>query len=134
MKKDLERLQRFLALVPADRKVALEFRNPSWFEDDVLDALRAHDAALCVAETESEDKEGGGLEVPFEATASWGYLRLRKAAYSDADLERWLERMRGQGWSEAYVFFKHEDDGTAPAFARRLLAVAGQAASPRRDG
>jgi uncharacterized protein YecE (DUF72 family) len=126
MKKDLERLQRFLALVPADRKVALEFRNPSWFEDDVLDALRAHDAALCVAETETEDKEGGGLEVPFEATASWGYLRLRKAAYSDADLEHWLGRLRGQGWSEAYVFFKHEDDGTAPAFARRLLAVAAQ--------
>jgi uncharacterized protein YecE (DUF72 family) len=125
MKKDLERLQRFLALVPADRKVALEFRNASWFEDGVFDALRAHDAALCIAETEPADKEGGGLEVPLAATASWGYLRLRKAAYSDAELQRWLEQMRGQGWSEAYVFFKHEDDGTAPKFAQRLLEVAG---------
>jgi uncharacterized protein YecE (DUF72 family) len=125
MKKDLERLQRFLALVPADRKVALEFRNPSWFEDDVFDALRAQDAALCSAETETEDTEGGGLQVPFEATASWGYLRLRRAQYDDAALAAWLERMRGQGWSEAYVFFKHEDDGTAPAFAQRLMALAG---------
>jgi hypothetical protein len=42
----------------------------------------------------------------------------------------WLERMRGQGWSEAYVFFKHEDDGTAPAFARRLLEAAGAQSAP----
>jgi hypothetical protein len=31
--------------------------------------------------------------------------------------------MRGQGWSEAYVFFKHEDDGTAPQFALRLMGI-----------
>jgi uncharacterized protein YecE (DUF72 family) len=123
MKKDLERLKAFLDLVPADRKVALEFRNASWFEDDVLAALRAQDAALCVAETEPEDKEGGGLKVPFEATASFGYLRLRKAEYSDADLARWLDRLRAQDWSEAYVFFKHEDSGAAPRMAERLLAI-----------
>ena len=47
-------------------------------------------------------------------------LRLRRENYGDADLEAWAERMRSQGWSEAYVFFKHEDDGTAPQFALRL--------------
>jgi uncharacterized protein YecE (DUF72 family) len=129
MEKDLARLEAFLDLVPQDRKVTLEFRNASWFEDDVLDALRAHDAALCVAETEPADKEGGGLAVPFAPTASFGYLRLRKAEYSDADLAGWLARMRAAGWSEAYVFFKHEDDGTAPLFAQRLLALAGGAAA-----
>ena len=61
LKKDLDRLRTFLDLVPAERRVALEFRNASWFEDDVFEALRAHDAALCVAETEPKDKEGGGL-------------------------------------------------------------------------
>jgi len=136
MKKDLDRLRSFLDLVPADRKVALEFRNASWLEDDVFEALRAKDAALCVAETEPDDKEGGELKVPLAATASWGYLRLRRAHYSDADLATWLERMRGQGWSEAYVFFKHEDDGTAPLFARRLLELGGQSAgrTPSSDG
>ena len=132
LKKDLDRLRTFLDLVPADRRVALEFRNASWFEDDVFEALRAHDAALCVAETEPQDKEGGGLAVPLVATASWGYLRLRRENYSDADLEAWAARMRGQGWSEAYVFFKHEDDGTAPRFALRLMQVMGAQTCCRR--
>jgi uncharacterized protein YecE (DUF72 family) len=135
LKKDLDRLRAFLELAPADRRVALEFRNPSWFEDDVFEALRAHDAALCVAETEPGDKEGGKDAVPLVATASWGYLRLRRENYGDAELAAWAERIRSQGWSEAYVFFKHEDDGTAPVFARRLLQVMGAPApaAPRSE-
>jgi uncharacterized protein YecE (DUF72 family) len=123
LKKDLDRLRTFLDLVPAHRRVALEFRNASWFEDDVFEALRAHDAALCVAETEADDKEGGSEAAPLVATASWGYLRLRRENYTDTDLEAWAGRMHGQGWSEAYVFFKHEDDGTAPQFALRLMEI-----------
>jgi uncharacterized protein YecE (DUF72 family) len=133
LKKDLDRLRAFLDLVPADRRVALEFRNASWFEDDVFEALRAHDAALCCAETEPDDKEGGNETVPLVATASWGYLRLRRENYGDGELEAWAERIRDQGWSEAYVFFKHEDDGTAPVFAQRLMNVMG-AAAPSAGG
>jgi uncharacterized protein YecE (DUF72 family) len=129
LKKDLDRLRTFLDLVPSDRRVALEFRNASWFEDDVFEALRAHDAALCIAETEPDDKEGSN-QAPLVATASWGYLRLRRENYTDGDLEAWAGRMRSQGWSEAYVFFKHEDDGTAPTFARRLMQVMGAEAVP----
>jgi uncharacterized protein YecE (DUF72 family) len=125
LKKDLDRLRAFLDLVPGDRKVALEFRNASWFEDDVFAVLAAHDVALCVAETEPDDKESGSEPVPLVATASWGYLRLRRENYGDADLETWAERIRGQNWSEAYVFFKHEDDGTAPKFALRLMELNG---------
>jgi uncharacterized protein YecE (DUF72 family) len=123
MKKDLDRLRAFLDLVPADRRVALEFRNASWFEDDVFDALRERDAALCGAETEPDDQESGNETVPLVATASWGYLRLRRDDYTDADLEAWAERIRGQGWSEAYVFFKHEDEGAAPKLALRLMEL-----------
>jgi uncharacterized protein YecE (DUF72 family) len=125
MKKDLERLRAFLELVPKDRRVALEFRNASWFEDDVLEALRARDAALCYAETDSVDDEGSEETAPLVATASFGYLRLRRADYGDRELEAWAERIRRENWSEAYVFFKHEDDGTAPKFARRLMEIAG---------
>jgi uncharacterized protein YecE (DUF72 family) len=59
------------------------------------------------------------------ATADWGYLRLRRADYGDAELAAWAERLRGQPWSEAYVFFKHEDAGRGPELARRLLDILG---------
>jgi uncharacterized protein YecE (DUF72 family) len=123
MKKDLERLRVFLELVPRDRRVTLEFRHASWFEDDVFELLRAHDAALCYAETDADDEEGETLSVPLVATAGWGYLRLRRENYTDADLESWASRINGQPWSEAYVFFKHEDTAAAPLTARRLMEL-----------
>ena len=132
LKKDVDRLRTFLDLVPPDRRVALEFRHASWFDDDVFEALRAHDAALCVAETEPDDNEAS-KEASLVATASWGYLRLRRENYSDADLEAWAGRIDSQGWSEAYVFFKHEDDGTAPTFALRLIELSGRIAGHTRQ-
>jgi uncharacterized protein YecE (DUF72 family) len=133
LKKDLDRLRAFLDLVPTDRRVALEFRNASWFEDDVFAALRERDAALCVAETEAGDKEGSNEPVPLVATASFGYLRLRRDDYDDADLAAWAERIRGQSWSEAYVFFKHEDEGAALKLALRLMEIAGEPVPRRED-
>jgi uncharacterized protein YecE (DUF72 family) len=134
LKKDLDRLRTFLDLVPPARRVALEFRNASWFEDDVFEALRAHDAALCAAETEPDDQEGGNQTVPLVATASWGYLRLRRDGYTDADLATWADRIRSQSWSEAYVFFKHEDEGAAPKLALRLMQVVGAATAAAIGG
>jgi uncharacterized protein YecE (DUF72 family) len=118
MKKDLPRLEAFLALlstVTPNARAAFEFRHASWFEDDVYSALRAHGAALCVAEAED-------LATPFEATASWGYLRLRRQDYDDAALDAWAARLRDKGaaWGDAYVFFKHEDEGRGPALAAGL--------------
>jgi uncharacterized protein YecE (DUF72 family) len=73
MKKDVPRLRTFLALLPSSRRSALEFRHASWFDDEVYQLLRDHNVALCIAEAEDD------LEVPFMATAGWGYLRLRRA-------------------------------------------------------
>ena len=55
------------------------------------------------------------------ATADWGYLRLRRAEYTDDDLARWAERILSQPWDQAFVFFKHEDAGKGPAMAARLI-------------
>ncbi|HLA77020.1 MAG TPA: DUF72 domain-containing protein [Vicinamibacteria bacterium] len=114
LKKDLSRLQAFLALLPAGQRAALEFRHQSWFSDDVYEALRAAGAALCFADTD----EG---RTPSEVTADWGYLRLRRTEYADAALAEWAEEVLSQPWREAYVFFKHEDEGKGPALAERLL-------------
>jgi uncharacterized protein YecE (DUF72 family) len=61
--------------------------------------------------------------VPFVATAAWGYLRLRRPDYPNAALKKWAERMREQEWNDVFVFFKHEDAGTGPRFATRLLEL-----------
>jgi uncharacterized protein YecE (DUF72 family) len=117
-KKDVSRLRDLLALLPR-RRVALEFRHPSWFDEEVFGLLRKRGAALCIADTDD------GLDVPFVATADWGYLRLRGTNYTDAELRAWVKRIRNQGWRDAYVFFKHEDEGNGPRLAKRLLELAG---------
>jgi uncharacterized protein YecE (DUF72 family) len=119
-KKDLPRLREFLALLPKRTRAAFEFRHASWFDDDVFALLRKRGVALCYAEEEES------VEVPFVATADWGYLRLRLAKYSEADLRRWIKRVRAQKWSDAFVFFKHEDEGKGPRFAKRFLELAGK--------
>lgn len=110
-KKDLARLDGLLRLIPAGRRVALEFRHESWFAEDVYERLRAGNAALCIADTDEEPLDS------IRATADWGYLRLRRVEYDEAALAAWAERVRGQAWNDAYVFFKHEDEGTGPRFA-----------------
>jgi uncharacterized protein YecE (DUF72 family) len=119
-KKDLPKLRAFLALLPSQRRAAFEFRHPSWFDDEVFGLLRDHRAALCVADAE------GDLEVPLVATADWGYLRLRRPDYGDADLKAWLTRVREQGWQDVFVFFKHEDEGKGPRMAKRFMELASE--------
>jgi uncharacterized protein YecE (DUF72 family) len=116
--KDLQRLEAFLtvlAQVGHGLRPAFEFRHASWFSDDVYATLRSAGAALCIAESEK-------LETPLQATASWGYLRLRREDYPPAALDAWADRIAAQSWNEAYVFVKHET-AEAPALAHRLLAA-----------
>jgi uncharacterized protein YecE (DUF72 family) len=117
LKKNMERLQSFLAILPKERAVAFEFRHPSWFDDQVFACLREHNCALCMAEMdETEDSN-------LVATATWGYLRLRRAEYSRADLLNWKERILSQQWDHAYIFFKHEDEGIGPKLAAEFLEM-----------
>lgn len=116
MKKDLPRLAAFLEILPPGGRSAFEFRHPTWFADDVYEALRARNVALCVAESED-------LEVPVVATADFGYLRLRKADYGGPDLTAWAERILAQPWTEAFAFFKHEEEGKGPRLAAALAAL-----------
>jgi uncharacterized protein YecE (DUF72 family) len=116
---DLDKLRGFLDVLPRDHRAVFDMRPESTLDDEVYAALREHDVALCVSDTD-EVADPDNLVVP---TASWGYLRLRRTDYSDAQLEAWAKRVNAQGWSDAFVFFKHEDEGKGPAFAKRFLAA-----------
>jgi uncharacterized protein YecE (DUF72 family) len=116
----LERLKEFLALLPAAPRVAFEFRHASWFDDAVRAALRDKGAALCVADTDEEPL------TEIAVTADWGYLRLRRTNYTEADVAAWADRVRAQPWARAFVFFKHEDEARGPEFAAAFArSVAG---------
>ena len=118
-KKNTDVLRAFTELIPDDLRAAFEFRHASWFDADVFDVLRNRNLALCVADSEK-------MSAPVEVTADYAYFRLRDEGYQQADLERWagiirtLERAR-----DSYVYFKHEEQGLGPEFAKRLMAALG---------
>jgi uncharacterized protein YecE (DUF72 family) len=123
-KLDLPRLEAFLQLLPPDRQAAFEFRHSSWFTDGTYRALAARNAALCIADADD-------LSTPFEATAGWGYLRLRRTDYDARAVHTWAEHIRAQGaWGEAWVFFKHEDKGRGPRLAAALRRALGDQKVP----
>ena len=116
LKKDLPRLSEFLAGLPPSFRAAFEFRHDSWFDEEVFTSLADRGAALCWAEDEE-------LATPRRPTAGWGYLRLRRPDYAEPEIAAWAERIRSQPWSDAYVFFKHEDEGAGPRLAGRLCEI-----------
>src|SRR5262245_48831914 len=116
LKKDLARLREFLALLPADHRAAFEFRNDTWFSDEVYEALKGAGAALCLSEREDN------APPPLVETAPWGYVRLRLETYSEADLASWAKRLAATAWQRIHVYFMHEP--TAPAYARSLMQFA----------
>jgi uncharacterized protein YecE (DUF72 family) len=122
LKKDLPRLTDFLALLPPDHRAAFEFRDDSWFDDDIYAALQAAAASLCLSERED------ATPPPLVETAPWGYLRLRLENYSDDDLASWARRLAATQWQQVHVYFMHEP--TAPVYAAALLRLAGSPAAP----
>jgi len=119
LKKDVERLDGFLEILPEGTPAAWEFRHDSWKDQEVYDRLAARGMAVVCADTEEGDEDE-----PIVSTGSWGYLRLRRPGYGDEELERWAARLRETGWTRAFVFFKHEDEGAGPRMAGRFAEIA----------
>jgi len=126
MKKDTERLACFISALPHGTRTAFEFRHESWFDDETFGLLKDRNCALVVSDTD---------EKPLNEiinTASWGYLRLRRTNYEEDDLVGWMKRVKDHKWKDAFVFFKHEDEGVGPKLAARFLELAAQ--KPDRQG
>jgi len=116
LKADVALLRDFLALLPRSFKAAFEFRHESWFSDEIYEALRERNAALCIAETEK-------LHTPEIRTSSFIYFRFRQPSYAAEELKKLaarIERCVADGL-ETYAFFKHEEDPRSPLNAVELL-------------
>jgi uncharacterized protein YecE (DUF72 family) len=118
LKKDVALFDAFLEAFPPRVCAAFEFRHVSWLDDQIYDRLRARNLALCVADSEK-------LSTPVEVTADYGYFRLRDEGYAREDIERWARVIdeRTKQCRDVYVYFKHEESGKGPEFARALLAA-----------
>ena len=111
-------LDEFLSWLPSTVRAAFEFRHASWHVPEVFERLQRHNAALCVAESEK-------LATPIVMTADFGYFRLRDEGYTADDLRGWAERLREQqaGDRDIFVYFKHEEAGKGPEFAKELMRL-----------
>jgi uncharacterized protein YecE (DUF72 family) len=126
LRKDLAVLDEFTSQLPPGICAAFEFRHASWMEAEVFARLRARNLALCVADSEK-------FATPVEITASYGYFRLRDEGYTPKDLRHWAQVIRASTAScgDVFVYFKHEEAGKGPQFARLLIeALAESAANP----
>jgi uncharacterized protein YecE (DUF72 family) len=118
LRKDLGVLEDFLQQLPTHTCAAFEFRHASWMDAEVFARLKARNLALCIADSEK-------FSTPVEITADYAYFRLRDEGYTPQDLARWaaLIQARARHCGDVFVYFKHEEAGKGPEFARLLLAA-----------
>jgi uncharacterized protein YecE (DUF72 family) len=115
-KKNPTVLREFVELLPEGTRAAFEFRHESWLDAETYDILRSRNVALCVADSEK-------MSTPVELTADYAYFRLRDEGYQQPDMERWAHTIKTLPVSQAFVYFKHEEQGLGPDFAKRLIEL-----------
>lgn len=123
VRKDAPLLADFLARLPSSIQAAFEFRNRSWFDDEIFALLTSKNAALC-----GGDSDERGYSPPQVATADFGYLRLRAPSYDAESLHDWSRKIVAEPWTDAYVFLKHEVLG--PYYACFVAAATSGAPEP----
>jgi uncharacterized protein YecE (DUF72 family) len=116
LKMDLALLTDFLAPFPESILGAFEFRHESWFDDNIFALLKKHNVSLCI-------NESSDFAAPHIATANFGYLRLRREDYQEADIDRWAKFVQVQQdqWKQTFIYFKHEESGIGPKLAKQMI-------------
>ena len=116
LKKDVALFDAFVDELPPRVCAAFEFRHPSWLDDEVCERLAQRNLALCVADSEK-------LSTPVRVTADYAYFRLRDEGYQPDDIKRWADTIAKDtaSCSDVYVYFKHEEQGKGPEFAKLLM-------------
>jgi uncharacterized protein YecE (DUF72 family) len=117
--RDVARLRLMLDAWPRDVPLVVELQHASWHDDEVYDLLRDNAAVLCATDLDDRDPPDLRLTGPFI------YLRLRRASYTDAELETWADRLSAfrDAGSDCYVFLRHDADGESALRALRLRAL-----------
>lgn len=116
LKCDVALLKDFIAVLPRGIRCTFEYRHPSWFSEEVYEAMRACNVALCLAESER-------LEVPSVETADFVYYRLRMPEYTPEQRKAMRARVEKQlaAGKDVFVYYKHEETPEGAFYAEELL-------------
>jgi uncharacterized protein YecE (DUF72 family) len=122
--KNLDRLATFLTMLPRCYPYAFEFRHKSWYDDDILALLHAHDVSLCLSDHHDAPS-------PWQVTARHVYVRGHgpgghyKDHYPDKTLRTWARDIRK--WKRqrrtVFVYFDNDQKSAAPIDALRLRTL-----------
>jgi len=120
-----ERLANFLEVLPPGQRYAFEFRDESWYTDEVLQLLEEAGVAFCIHDHRDAPS-------PMEITSGFTYLRFHGptgdygGTYPEDELEAWGERIAA--WDEegtdVYAYFNNDMKGYAVANAQQLREYA----------
>ena len=117
--RNIERLSSFLDVLPRGVKHAIEFRDPGWYDDEVMKLLRRRHVALCLHDMP-------GSIPPRVTTARFTYVRFHGAtgrydgAYSTEALDDWAEWLIANARA-AFIYFNNDIGGHAPRDARKMI-------------
>jgi uncharacterized protein YecE (DUF72 family) len=115
-----ERLEEFLRVLPGGIRYVFEFRNTSWYDEEVYDLLQRYHCGFCIYEL-------AGHVSPVKITADFVYLRLHgpgdkyQGSYTDTVLKKWAKTCKT--WlktKDVYVYFDNDQAGYAAFNAIRL--------------
>ena len=124
MKRDDDRLESFLSILPSPYRHVFEFRHKSWFDNDVFNILKKHNAGFCIFDMPD-------LASPVVATADFAYVRfhgssgLYSSNYGDKELRKWAKRIAdlGKTLRAVYIYFNNDVAGYAINNARTLARL-----------
>jgi uncharacterized protein YecE (DUF72 family) len=116
LKADAALLKDFLAILPRAVRSAFEFRHASWFTDSTWELLKSHQAAVCVAETET-------MTTPDVPTTAFVYYRFRKPNYTGEERSSMIARIREHmdAGRDVFAYFKHEETPEGALYAVQML-------------
>jgi len=121
---NIERLNSFLKILPSEKKYAFEFRDSSWWNDDVYRLLANRKTAFCIFEL-------AAILSPIILTADYVYIRLHgpdnayQGLYSEKTLIKWAEKIKS--WNnkgkEVFCYFDNDQSGFAVKNALQLKKI-----------
>jgi uncharacterized protein YecE (DUF72 family) len=121
---EIERLRRLLSALPSEMRPAFEFRDPSWYTDDVFLLLDGADAALVWPDRPA-------LRHTLPALGGWLYVRFHQGTthgpgYRREKLRRWASRIAAADVREAFIYFNNDPTGAAIRDARTMIELLGK--------